>query len=780
MQIATAISAKSRLWKNINIDWEQFVKLLELPKMQPYSMKEYLSFPKDKQAEIKDVGGYVGGYLKGGRRKSGHVSSRSLLTLDIDNNADPNLPERLKKLGFCHVIHGTFKHTPENPRYRILAPLDKAVEPDAYEAIARKIADLLGLEQFDPTTFEAHRLMYWPSIPSDSEYFFVEKKGKPVDTDRILAMYHDWKECSEWPTHKATVDRVRSAVAKQQDPTEKRGLIGSFCKAYTMTEAIETHLSNYYSPTDQEDRYTYINGQASAGLIVYDDLFAYSHHGTDPCSGKLCNAFDLVRIHLFGENDNGEYDTVTKAPSYKAMCDFVQNDRRVTRLIIDENKADFEDNEAEESPDDSWKDKLTRNKTGVESTAGNISVILANDVELKGKFYLNEFDSRKYVKGDVPWRKTEGVSLLLDVDEAGVRNYLDRVYNVTGVGKITDAFELEIYKHRIHPVRDYLNSLEWDGIERLDTLLVDYLAADDTKFNRLVIRKALTAAVARVYNPGCKFDYVLTLVGSQGAGKSTFGRKLCSYNELWFNDSFKIDAQGNAVYEQLQGAWISEMAEMSGYKKADINSTKQFISKQSDSFRPAYGKNKQTFLRQGIIIATVNEEEFLRDPTGDRRFWPVRIDQKSAKKDIHKLSLAEANQIWAEAKKRYFDGETLYLDAETEKSARLIQRSHAERDSREGVIEAYLDKLLPENWASMDLFARREYLQNGAGGTIERQFVCTAEIWCECFGKAKEDMSRYNTRDINDMMRSNPMWAPNVNTKDFGIYGRQKYYERKL
>ena len=289
----------------------------------------------------------------------------------------------------------------------------------------------------------------------------------------------------------------------------------------------------------------------------------------------------------------------------------------------------------------------------------------------------------------------------------------------------------------------------------------------------------LVASVARTFRPGTKFDLVLTLVGKQGTGKSTFIKKL---GREWFSDTF-MTVHGKEALEQIQGAWLIEMAELSGLKKAEVEAIKHFISKQEDTFRPAYGRTAETYLRQCTFWGTTNNKDFLRDPTGNRRFMPIDIKPERAIKSVFSELDAEIDQIWAEAVNFYRKGEKLYLSAEAESIAREEQLLHSEADERIGIIDRYLNTLLPKDWDKLDIYQRRAHFDQNdisAKGVYRRDAVCVAEIWTECLGKDKEDMNRYNTRELNDIMRSHPEWEAAKSTRKFTIYGTQKYYIRKL
>src|SRR5690625_5125763 len=261
-------------------------------------------------------------------------------------------------------------------------------------------------------------------------------------------------------------------------------------------------------------------------------------------------------------------------------------------------------------------------------------------------------------------------------------------------------------RHQYHPVRDYLDELEWDGVERVGRLFIDYLGADDTEYVREVTRKMLVAAVARVFNPGVKFDHMLVLVGRQGIGKSYILNLL---GREWYSDTLDT-VQGKEAYEQLHGVWVMEMGELTATKKADIEAIKHFITKQEDNYRVACGRHTRSFPRQCVFFGTTNDTEFLRDRTGNRRFWPVTVGRNPIIKDMWaELTKSEIDQVWAEAVTAYQNKEALYLDTEMSLIAAEIQEEHVEESSKTGMIKEYLDILLPENWSDLDIHERRNY-----------------------------------------------------------------------
>ena len=408
----------------------------------------------------------------------------------------------------------------------------------------------------------------------------------------------------------------------------------------------------------------------------------------------------------------------------------------------------------------------------------NAVIILFNDPKLKGALAFNEFEHAIVAKKTLPWRPVvdadKNSCQWTDADDAALRYYLERVYGMTGKDRIFDAVNIVANDNAFHPVRDYLNSCTWDGVPRVDTLLVDYLGAEDSEYVRTVTRKTLTAAVARIYKPGCKFDYILTLQGHQGAGKSTFIRKL---GVQWGSDSL-TSMQGKEAYEQVLGVWIIEIAELSSMKKAEVETIKLFISKQTDRFRPAYGRRTQEYPRQCVFFGTTNETQFLRDATGNRRFWIVDTPELPPK-DLEELTPETVRLIWGEAVENYRNGEKLYLSKEMEAIAREIQESFEEENPKAGLIQSYLDRLLPENWDELDLYERRQWLETNQQGTVRRLYVCTAEIWAEALGGNPDRLDRYGVKEIREIMARLPAWKRKSQSfRTFHIYGQQRYYVR--
>ncbi|GBZ47920.1 TPA: hypothetical protein OVR50_000877 [Staphylococcus aureus] len=569
-----AASRLSTHWTNHNMAWSDFMQKLAQTVRTKEDLTEYNKMSKSEQADIKDVGGFVGGYLKEGKRRAGQVMNRSMLTLDIDYAAQDMTDILSMFYDFAYCLYSTHKHREISPRLRLVIPLKRNVNADEYEAIGRKVADIVGMDYFDDTTYQPHRLMYWPSTSNDAEFFFTYEDLPLLDPDKILNEYVDWTDTLEWPTSSREESKTKRLADKQGDPEEKPGIVGAFCRAYTIEEAIETFIPDLYEK-HSTNRYTYHEGSTAGGLVLYENnKFAYSHHNTDPVSGMLVNSFDLVRIHLYG---------------------------------------------------------------------------------------------------------------------------------------------------------------------------------------------------------------------AQGVGKSALLKKL---GGAWFSDSL-VSVTGKEAYEALQGVWLMEMAELAATRKAEVEAIKHFISKQVDRFRVAYGHYIEDFPRQCIFIGTTNKVDFLRDETGGRRFWPMTVNPERVEVNWSKLTKEEIDQIWAEAKYYYEQGEELFLNPELEEEMRSIQSKHTEESPYTGIIDEYLNTPIPSNWEDLSIFERRRFYQGdvdmlptGNVDYVERNKVCALEVFVECFGKDKGDSrGSMEIRKISNILRQLDNWSVYDGNKSGKIrfgkdYGVQIAYVR--
>lgn len=791
--ITTGASRKATIWKPETLLWSELCRRLGSFHRSTETLAQYKEMPKSKQDELKDVGGFVAGTFKGERRKACDVTGRDVVTLDLDNipaGQTESILQRLESLGVGYCVYSTRKHSPDAPRLRVLLPLSRTVTADEYEPIARKCGEFLGLDYCDKTTFEASRMMYFPSCCADSQIVYNSADKAFADADGLLAMYPDWRDVTQWAGMSAqNIPRGKT----QKDPTEKAGAVGAFCRVYDVPGAIAAYLPDKYTDAG-EGRYTFAGGSTTGGAVLYDGgKFLFSHHATDPASGKLCNAFDLVRLHLYGAlDDEAKPDTPTnKLPSFTAMCQTAVQDTAVAQLMNQERYSTAVSAFAQEVPsaepnvstDTAWMNKLTISpETGKPiKTVENVLTILENDPQLHDIVIFDEFSNRLYVMGKLPWDSSGKRRDWKDADDAGLRCYMEKVYNITGKERITDGFQLYCEMHKTNLVQEFLHGLPaWDGVHRLDTLFIDYLGAADTPYTRAVARKSLTAAVARAMQPGVKYDTMPILVGSQGIGKSTLLRLL---GADWFNDSLNT-FEGKEACEMIQGSWIIELQELNGLNRSEENAVKQFLSKTDDIYREPYGRRTGRYPRRCVFFGTTNDDEFLRDKTGARRFLPIDCCVSQSTKSVFRDLAGEVPQIWAEAVVCWQLGEALYLDdPEVAAMAKAVQEAHAIHSAKEGIIRDFLEKEIPDNWERIDLTARRNYWSGGlkpADCTYKkRDRVCAVEIWCEALGGEIRNFRRQDAQEINGILSKIEGWKRSPNGIRVGKeYGLQKGFIR--
>lgn len=835
--IAVGGSRTAKKWKPETMMWSELCARLQVPRRSTETLVAYKAMSKPRQDELKDVGGFVGGTFRGDVRKAGAAIGRDLVALDLDNipgGQTEDVLRRVSSLGCAYVVYSTRKHEAAAPRLRVLLPFSQTIHPDLYEPAARALGYYIGLDFCDPSTFEVNRMMYWPNVCRDSEYVFLVGDAPFVDAVALLGVfYKDWRDMSTWPSITGEVQPHKLA-AKQGDPEEKHGLVGAFCRAYDVPAAIAKFIPDAYVETVTPGRYTYTGGSTAGGAVIYDEgKFLYSHHATDPCSGRLVNSFDLVRLHLFGDlDDRSSPDTATvKLPSYLRMMEHISGDEATIEALAQETMAaidafapdEEEDGNSQSQPGvfgpaialpadatvypsagsaspaasdavtggdvytdpRAWMKQLQRNPTTGQAvpTIANCQLILSNDPNVKDKIRYNEFSSRREVFGVLPWART-GSRAWNDVDQAGLYSYFEAIYGISKRASIDCAADLVAAAHSFDDVKSYLAGLIWDGVPRLDTLFVDYLGVPDTPYARAVTRKSMVAAVARVRDPGCKYDTMPVISGPQGIGKSTMLSKL---SRGWFTDALR-NFEGKDAAEIIQGVWLVEIGELGAMKKADTDRVKQFLSQRADRFRAAYARYAQECPRRCVFIGTVNEDEYLRDQTGNRRFWPLDAYKQAPRLSVFRDLDANVDQIWAEAVARYESGETLFLEAELTQAAMVAQELHRERYLHEDTVVEFLHKRVPHNWSTTELDVRMMFWEGYERMTDEareketrpRDRICAREIWVECLGFKLDRMTRIDATQINAVIARMPGWFRSETALKFGPHGTQKGYQRKL
>ena len=768
LSIAYGNSRQAKTWVNKTTTYENLKERLKVPIRTTESAEEYAKMSKAQRDAAKDHGGFVGGVLEGGRRKTDTVQSRSMIALDADRISPEFLESFEKDVPYASVLYSTHSSTEHAPRARIIFPLTRDVTPEEFVAVSRYVAQMLGIDNFDECSYQPNQLMYWPSCPQNGVFVYKEAEKDWLDPDVILAAHPEWTDPTRLPTSSRESKANTTKQKKVADPLEKEGVVGVFNRTYyPVTEVLEKYLSDVYEPTDNPDRWHLTASSSMAGVEIIEDKFVYSHHAKDPAYLHLCNAFDIVRMHRFGDLDD-------KA-SFTAMCDLAVKDERVSAQILEEKQKQA----VQEFTD--WKDGLAYTKKGtLENSLYNLNLIMKNDEYMK-HIVFNQLADSMEIKGEVPWQHP--ARFWRDADDAQLICYVDAKYGTFSARNYTIAVTKAVDDRSYHPIREMFDALpSWDGVERVDTLLIDYLGAEDNAYTRAVTRKALCAAYMRVWHPGIKFDYITVLNGDQGIGKSTLIAKL---GMDWFSDSLTIsDMNDKTAAEKLQGFWIHEISEMAGMRKADLEKVKSFVSRQDDKYRASFGRRVTPHPRQCVFFGTTNSQNgYLRDITGNRRFWNVKVSGDGRLKPWD-LDQDTVDQIWAETKLLAEKGEDLFLDHKLEALARKEQSAALESDEREGIVREYLDMLLPENWDGMNTYQRQEYFQDPNGplnvkGTIRRDTVSNIEIWSECFGKHREDMKPSDSYAIGAIMEKIEGWERGGKLKRLPIYGRQRVYERK-
>ena len=772
LAIAYGKNRQAKTWVNKTVKYDDLKERLKVTIRTSESAEEYAKMGKAQKDAAKDHGGFVAGGLKGGRRKIETVASRSMIALDGDRITKEFLDNFETVTPYTSCLYTTHSSTKEEPRARMVFPLTRDITPEEFVAVARYLAQMLGIDYFDECSYQPNQLMYWPSSPQNGLFVFKEAKKEWLDPDEILVAHPEWRDPTRLPTSSRESKANSAKQKKVADPLTKEGLVGAFNRTYyPVTKALESFLPDVYEPTENENRWHLITSGSVAGVEIKDDRFVYSHHATDPAYLRLCNAFDIVRVHRFGDLDEKE--------SYKAMCDFASQDESVKGLLAQER---FEEAEQDFADAGDWMRQLkyTKRSGELENSAWNLRLILNNDPRLKG-IVFNQLADGLEIKGEVPWKHP--AKYWRDADDAQLICYVEDHYGVfsqrnydVAVTKVTDD-------RGYHPIREYFEKLPpWDAIPRVDTLLIDYLGAKDNAYVRAVTRKALCAANMRIYHPGIKFDYVIVLNGGQGIGKSTL---ISMLGMEWFSDSLALsDMNDKTAAEKLQGYWIHEISEMVGMRKVDLEKVKAFVSRRDDKYRASFGKRVVPHPRQCIFFGTTNAENgYLRDVTGNRRFWNVKVSGEGKYKPWD-LTQDTVDQIWAEVAVLAKEGEELFLDHTLEAFANEEQREAMEQDDREGLVREYLDMLLPDGWDDMDVYRRRDYFRDPSDptrpeGVRKRMEVSNIEVWCECFGKPKEDIQPKDSYAIAAIMKRLEDWEKCKERKNIPIYGQQRVYTRK-
>ena len=720
-------------------------------------------------ADHKECGNYLMGTLRGGRRTKNSIVSRSAVQLDADSATDEAW-DAVVALGVLGVIHTTFSSAPDDLRFRAVLPLDREVTPDEYIHIIAVLIERLGKDAYDPGSLQAERYMFRPAVPDEHRdwYRYEVLKGPEISADELLADFTE--DLSTLPPPRPSRNK--------RDPREIEGTVGAFNRAYSIADAVE-QFGIPYEPAG-EGRYQLTGARGFAGVHEVTSDLVFSHHAGDPAYGQTLSAFDLVRVHLYGilDEDAKPGTPINKLPSTTAALERLANDPKVVAEIVGDDFSTIPDPDPGDptapAPTRAWVMDLVRNpRSGeVKDVVGNWDLIAENDSVFKGLFW-DELDLSIKTSRDLPWRSIERGEIFTGTDRAALALHIERSYGIRpGRMLLDDLVNVVANRHPVNPVRDYLDALEWDGTPRLEESLPGVVP---NEYTRLVARKCLTAAVARIFEPGIKWDYSLIIFGSEGLGKTFWVDRMARGWNAALGDIHSKD-----TLLTLQRSWIVTSDEGFSMKKSDADSLKEFLTRTTDVFRLPYEREVMAYPRHCVIWGTTNDPTFLRRQEGNRRYLIVHAENRV---DFGALTDDYVDQVWAEAVHLYRSGETLFLDEEGSAIAAAARETYIEEDSLTGVIQEWLEQPIPDGWEEMGLEARnmwRAEVAEGIGpkGTRKIQQTCSTQIWVECLGRPIGDRRRTDLLDIASSLRALPGWRPVPGRTRVPIYGPQQVYQR--
>ena len=570
--------------QNKTLTWADFMLKLSKPLVSGEDHAQFLKLPKKERSRLKSLGGWiVAGEFSGTLRITENLMNRSLVAIDCEK-MPPNLFKKLKDgtSPLCKhefYAHTTRGHTKDAPRVRIFLLCDSPIKPVKFEAVARILANQADttMQGVDPVSFRPNQMMFYPSISKNQDFQHWHNSGELINAEQILTA-HDGGEKGRWKDHN-TLPRHEDSTpthkgdTNPRDPRTKNRWIGAFCRVYTIEQAIADFLDGIYakgSGRGAKPRYTYIAGETTNGFVVEGGgVWGFSHHSTDPCSQMLVNAWDLVRIHLFGSLDKNIKPNTPpwEYPSYIAMqkmvmgleevaieatADSIDADAMVADSKRPFKKSDifggkdeeitFAERAYEQSmkgrkrPDKDWIAKtLTKDgKANIKSDFMNIAKIICWDPRFYGCFWRNEFTKTLVIRRDIITSLNLIPSIIvkdrLNGDECTSDSDLiveailgapsgegNAGWGLENIGnKIYKGLAMVGINWKFNPVVDYFESLEWDGEERAERLWIDYLGAEDSAYTRETAMLFLMAVVCRAYAQGCQWGLCPYHTGQNG------------------------------------------------------------------------------------------------------------------------------------------------------------------------------------------------------------------------------------------------------------------------
>ena len=775
--MTTAPKRDSRHWKTEQVTWDELKGWLEKPASTKACGNYVLGKFRETTVTAESPGTHPIDALPctNLHRTKLAIESRSALTLDVDHPEEGFLDKMRQELGrVAYIVHTTYSSTAEDPRYRIIIPLDRNVAPDEYHVAAASVMNAVGAKSFDPGSVQAERYMFKPSKGPKQPFEYIVNEGGLADVEQLLEEFEE--DLSAIPLPKPN--------RSKRDPFAIEGTVGAFNRAYSDFADLIHEYDLPYAEAGS-DRWHLVGASAAAGMGVCAPGLVFSHHANDPAYGQTCSAFDLARLHLFGMLDEMAKPgtPIHRLPSTEAMRELATKDVKVvTELVgadfaadMDATMTAIEDgSEGENTGPNAWRLNFALNSRTGKPTDDiqNWDLIVENDPSFAG-LYFNEMTLAIETDVDLPWRIVEkGRETFGSADRSSMLLYIERTYGLRPAAAYMDhLINDKANRRRVNPVLEYLESLKWDGTSRIETALP---GVRPTKFTRLVARKSLVAAVARMFNPGCKWDHMLVLFGLEGLGKSHWVETMARGYSAGLG---RLNDKDTLI--TMQRSWIMTADEGHSLKKSEFDAQKEFITRNTDIFRMPYEREASAHPRHNVIWGTTNDNVFLRRQEGNRRFLIVKCEDKV---NFDELTPEYVDQVWAEAVHLYRAGEQLFLSVEETKMAAAEREDFTEEDALSGIIEHYLETKVPDEWPEMSPSDRQMWLMSRDGLTPDGENsidkVCTLQIFVEAMGRRMGDQKRVDLLEIAEAFKNIEGWVRMPGRHRLPGYGPQMIYQR--
>ncbi|PEI37468.1 VapE domain-containing protein [Bacillus pseudomycoides] len=575
--------------------------------------------------EKGNAGGFVGGYVQNKRNKE-NVKSRSIISIDIDEVPQSlNVWENIEGFtNFAVAMYSTHKHTKDDPRYRIIIPLLYDIEPEHYEEVTQYLVGILQV-WIDEGSYQFERHMHYPTCSNSNDYEFYYQDFPFFDASFLTKQHEEIKTFKK---------------SEKADPRTKQNWIGAFTNIYSVTDVLDDFLADKYEPF-RNNRYTYVDGSSKGGLVVYDDgTHAHSNHSTDPISGKNVNSFDLYRLHKFSHLDNGTEDMKDK-PSYKAMIEHCKKDEKV-RAYYEEHISGGQGIRKQEEP-------KVQNEIDFKRNSRNKILVKAENTKklldsMGIEVYYDVIRKREYLcslnlyfDGEIADHHAQGI-----IEEA-----IDMDYFITK-DKLIDHLLYLASCNKKNKVAEYFLSVskKWDGKSRIQEVFTTLNAKSDRELGIAYLKKWAIQAVKLAFNENGKMnqEFILVLQGSQGCGKTFWFKLLFSpLGDDYFKTGKRLNPENKDSVIEAVSNFAVELGELDSTMKFEQAALKAFFTESFDEFRRPYQRLSVKYPRMTVFFATVNDDEFLKDKTGNRRYAVINVGNKT-----NDLKEVDIDQFWGE------------------------------------------------------------------------------------------------------------------------------------